>query len=95
MVLPKYQNQFLIVDNLYWNSAFQDTTTNNAYSYIVVPINFPNTDGFVDSQLVMEVYAIIPSFKWVNVMICLSHLTMSWFHNDLSGLDISWVSNDF
>ena len=34
------------------------------------------------TQGVMELYAIIPYPKWLNVTLFISHMTMSWFLND-------------
>ena len=48
-----------------------------------------------DNKGDVEVYAIIPYPKLVNITLCLSNMTLSWFLDDYLGLNILWVFNNF
>ena len=85
---------WVIFTNLSWYPIFKD--------YIYQPflwsdciIQTLHPDWFYwSNQGVIEVYYIIPSTKVVNVTLCLSQMTMSWFFKKISGWTILWVSND-
>ena len=70
------------VANLYRTPIWYDITTNHAYGHIAVFRNPPQAWFYWDSQLVLEVYDITPSSKWVTIKLCLSHMTILWFLND-------------
>ena len=90
-----FRPNFVIVENLYCPSISQYTTNNHAYIHIEVFRKFllshcsahklPQAWFYWYTQGEMMIYDIIPSTKLVNMTICLSNLTMSWFLDDYSG----------